>query len=74
MPTYNPTNLPQTLADLRGSFPYQQQNTSDEQVESDGGELILYCIFLVGTVSEIILSMRPANERWHYTVTPSLIG
>ena len=22
----------------------------------------------------IILCMRPANERWHYSVTPSLIG
>ena len=24
--------------------------------------------------SEIILCMRPANERWRYSVTPSLIG
>ena len=26
------------------------------------------------TTSRIILCMHPANERWRYTVTPSLIG
>ena len=26
------------------------------------------------SLPEIILCIHPANERWHYNVTPSLIG
>ena len=33
-----------------------------------------HCILLADTTAGIILWMRPANERWRYTVTPSLIG
>ena len=32
------------------------------------------CILWVWSLAGIILCMHTANERWHYTVTPSLIG
>ena len=42
-------------------------------------EMVLHCnaiSYWLGAYTEsgIILCMRPANERWRYTVTPSLIG
>ena len=37
-------------------------------------KLVQYNEYSVSTEAGIILYMRPANERWRYTVTLSLIG
>ena len=73
----------ESLAFVRGihRWPVNSPHSNAENVsiwcrhhEEPGPRLNIKTVFPMYGISELIIGLRPANERWRYFVTTSLIG